>query len=705
MTATALRTGVIFAGTALILLIIAADSYEAWQDHREALEHSEKALQSLSRALAEQTARMVQEVDVVLADFADLARSPSGQSANPLVLKELLRSRLMRLPFIQSSTVVGADGLSLASTRDDEPIATNWSQREIFIALQRPDAKGLYIGIPRIGRSSGVSTFALGRAFHDSRGNFAGIVVARVAFDYLSKFYEAVDISPDVSIRLLRDDGVILAHYPDVPAVNNSDADITIVKTQTGSGLVANTRDKDQSRLIARRKVEDYAMSMQAVQPIDSALARWRQQELGSAARTGTLAVLAALLIAALATVLRRRERSEQERLRLEKQLRAAQQAETIGMFAASIAHDFNNVLGAIVGYGELARDALPKGSTALTNIDRLLTASERAHRLVRRILTFDLHRGVRNANLDVEPIVKEVLDQIRATLPGAVSIGTAELNSPAMIQGDATEVHQVVMNLCSNAIRAMPSGGVLALTLNNITIEKDQSPNASKLMVGQLQPGAYVCFSVRDNGIGMTSELIATIFEPFFSTKQVASGSGIGLAVVENIVLKMGGAIAVESQPGVGSTFRVFWPAAIATDANDNTNTDKTATGRGETIMVVDDDATLVAIAEELLATLGYEPVGFSDPELALEALRRNPLRFDAILSDESMPSLRGSDLALAVHAIRSDLPIVLMTGHRDSGLNNRAQRAGVKEVLDKPLRSEQLQSVFGRLLRTTTQ
>jgi CheY-like chemotaxis protein len=202
-----------------------------------------------------------------------------------------------------------------------------------------------------------------------------------------------------------------------------------------------------------------------------------------------------------------------------------------------------------------------------------------------------------------------------------------------------------------------------------------------------------------------MTSELIATIFEPFFSTKQVASGSGIGLAVVENIVLKMGGAIAVESQPGVGSTFRVFWPAAIATDANDNTNTDKTATGRGETIMVVDDDATLVAIAEELLATLGYEPVGFSDPELALEALRRNPLRFDAILSDESMPSLRGSDLALAVHAIRSDLPIVLMTGHRDSGLNNRAQRAGVKEVLDKPLRSEQLQSVFGRLLRTTTQ
>jgi signal transduction histidine kinase/CheY-like chemotaxis protein len=442
---------------------------------------------------------------------------------------------------------------------------------------------------------------------------------------------------------------------------------------------------------------QDYRAALaQGEHTARSFVAYWLQRGWAGTARTGILVLAVSVLTGALATALRRHEQSDEKRLRLEKQLRQSLRAESLGMFAASIAHDFNNVLGAIVGYGELARDALLEDSPARQNIERLLTASERARQLVRRVLTFDLRRGTRNAHLDIEPIAKEVLDQVRATLPVGITVRMQDTQALAALQGDSTEIHQVIMNLCSNAVRAMPEGGNLTLAIDNVAISKRQS-----MSIGELTPGQWIRLSVTDDGVGMSPAQLPMIFEPFSTTKHVAQGAGIGLAVVNNIVTSMGGAIGVESQLGHGSTFSVFWPAVAREAVATGNDMAVPGVGRGEIIMIVDDDSALVGIAEELIAALGYEPVGFTDPARALEALRQNPAAYDALISDQSISNtMRGTDLARAVRAFRSDLPIVLMTGHRDAHLKDRAEAAGVREILDKPLRSEQLQEVFARVL-----
>lgn len=684
MTPTALRRGVIIAGIALILSVIAADTYEGWQDYRDSLSQSEQAARSLSRALAEQTTRMVQEVDLALTNFAQWSRS-AAPTTQPLIIQELLRSELSPLPFIQSATIIDANGKVLVSTRDHEDDSADWSQRDVFTGPQTLD-KGLYIGKPRQGSRDGNRTIALSRTLHDAQGKFAGVIVARLNFDYLSNLYAAVNLTPDASIRLLRGDDVVLAGYPD--AVFNT----------AGEPSDAPRQSTENKALRVRSDVQGYAMSIEVAQPYRSALARWRQQEAASAFRTGTLAIFAALLIIALVSALRRRAQADQELLRLEKQLRETRQAETLGMFAASIAHDFNNVLGAIVGYGEIARDSVNKDSIASHNIQRLLAASERARHLVRRVLSFDMQRGLHKTPVSIGPIVEEVLDQVRTTLPMGITVRTSGIDSAQLVYGDATEIYQVILNLCSNAVRALPQGGVLRVDVASVTIDAPQTLN-----VGALRAGNWLCLSVSDNGVGIKKEMLDTIFEPFFTTKRVTHSAGIGLAVVANLVTSMGGAVAVQSEPGRGSTFRIYWPKPVLPAAAAASTHPSEAMGQGQTIMVVDDDAALVGIAEELLAALGYEPVGFTDPVYALSTLREYPERFDAILSDEGMPALTGSELAQAARKLRDDIKVVLMTGHRDADLNSRAAAIGVAEILDKPLRSEQLQATFARVLTTS--
>ena len=425
-------------------------------------------------------------------------------------------------------------------------------------------------------------------------------------------------------------------------------------------------------------------------------LANWRHDELWALARTGAIILFTAILLAALVAALRRQEQSDRRRRRLEKQWRQTVQAESLGMFAASIAHDFNNVLSAIVGYGEIALDALPEDSPARIQIQRLLTASDRARRLVRRVLTFDLRRGTRNAHLDLGPLTREVLDQIRATASAGIAIQVRDSEALQPIRGDATEVHQVIMNICSNAVRAMPQGGNLEVAVENVEIHRRQTAS-----VGELTPGEWVRLSISDSGVGMPPALLEMIFEPFSSTKPAEHGTGIGLAVVKNIVGSMRGAVTVESRVGVGSTFSLYWPAAAREETAEANDAVVAATGCGQIVMIVDDDQALVEITEELLAALGYEPVGFTDPARALEALRQNPSNYDALISDQQMSNtLRGTDLARAARAVCSDLPIVLITGHRDANLRARAEAAGVQEILDKPLRSEQLRAVLARIL-----
>jgi nitrogen-specific signal transduction histidine kinase/ActR/RegA family two-component response regulator len=374
------------------------------------------------------------------------------------------------------------------------------------------------------------------------------------------------------------------------------------------------------------------------------------------------------------------RKNADTERDRLEAQLRQAQKLEAIGTLAGGIAHDFNNILAAILGYGEMALKDAPEGSAQRRHIDAAVSAGLRAKSLVERILAFSRSGIGERVPVHVQSVVQEALDQLQASTPASLCVERRLDGGDAAVLGDPTQVHQVVMNLCANAVQAMRSQGKVIVTLDRVS---DAEPGC---ITGPLPAGDYVRLQVSDSGLGMSPQVLERIFDPFFTTKSVGVGTGLGLSLVHGIVTDLGGGIDVQSEPGVGSTFTVFLPSQSSI-APPERETTAVPSGRGETVLLVDDEEALVRLGEELVAELGYEPVGYTSSRAALEALRADPMRFDVVLSDETMPELTGSELALAARQLRSDLPIVLMSGLVTPALTQRAREAGVAEVLAKPL------------------
>lgn len=421
------------------------------------------------------------------------------------------------------------------------------------------------------------------------------------------------------------------------------------------------------------------------------AIASWKAQEIESAIGTLTLATLAAVLLAGLLRAMRRQDAAEQERAKLNSQLREMQSREALGFFAASVAHDFNNILGVIDGYGALARDSVQTPSAARIHLERLLAASERARKLVRRVLTFDGQRSLSYAPVNIGAAAVEALDQMRLTLPPGVKLHVTALAPGVQVLGDGIELYQIVANLCANAARAMPRGGVIELSVEAMEVREPRA-----LIVGSLTPGDWVCLAVTDHGVGLDAAQIQAIFQPFYTTRKPGIGTGLGLTVVRNIVTSMAGAVQVDSRPGGPTRFAVCFPAVQAPPPSIETANPR---GSGQVVLVVDNESALVAIAEEMLAALGYEPVGFTDPVRALAAFSADPGRFDALLSDERMPSMAGTTLAAAARAVRPDLKVLLMTAYRDAQLPARADAAGVAAVLWKPLKSGELAVAMKRL------
>jgi PAS domain S-box-containing protein len=375
-------------------------------------------------------------------------------------------------------------------------------------------------------------------------------------------------------------------------------------------------------------------------------------------------------------------KRAQAERARLEGQLLQSKKLEAIGTLAGGIAHDFNNILAAILGYSDLAqRSASARSGTALRrHIDAVVAAGLRAKSLVERILAFSRSGVGERTPVHVQSIVVETLDLLAASLPDHVRLERRLDAGDATVMGDPTQIHQVVMNLCANAVQAMKSKGTLTVALD--VVERDEAVAATS----RLAAGRYVRLAVRDTGSGIAPGVIERIFDPFFTTREVGVGTGLGLSLVHGIVTDLGGGIDVESSPGDGATFTVYLPwssaRAVATSIDAHV-----PHGAGETILLVDDEEALVHLGEEVIASIGYEPVGFASSAAALEAFRESPERFQAVLSDEAMPDMTGSDLARAIREIRPDMPILLMSGYVTPQFAARARELGVVEVLAKPL------------------
>jgi PAS domain S-box-containing protein len=390
-----------------------------------------------------------------------------------------------------------------------------------------------------------------------------------------------------------------------------------------------------------------------------------------------------------------REKQAQIDKEHLEAQLRQSQKMEAIGTLAGGIAHDFNNILGAILGYGELAHQHAAEGSTLRRYLDNVMHAAGRAKTLVDRILGFSRSGMGERVPVNIQSVVEETLEMLAASLPPGIRLAQQLEAGNAAVIGDATRLHQVTMNLCTNAVQAMGSGGDLLVLLERI--ELTAARPASR---GTLAPGLYVRLLVRDTGKGIPPETFERIFDPFFTTKGVGEGTGLGLSLVHGIVADLGGAIEVSSKVGEGTCFEIWLPVTGEMGMPAEQEQRELPLARGETVMIVDDERALVDLGEEILAKLGYEPVGFGSSAAALRAFEAQPQRFAVILTDEAMPELTGTALAREIRRLRPDIPIILMSGYCGTQLTARALGSGVNEVLRKPLQSRELAEALARVL-----
>lgn len=373
------------------------------------------------------------------------------------------------------------------------------------------------------------------------------------------------------------------------------------------------------------------------------------------------------------------------ERRLMEEQLAQAQKLEAIGTLAGGIAHDFNNILVPIMGYAELAASQIPKESRLYSYLNEVIEASKRARDLIRQILTFSRKGEEERKPLTLQPMIKETVKFLQSVLPSNVEVRVNIDPSAGPVFCSPAHIHQMIMNLCTNAYQAMAGkGGVLEIDLEGVELREGDVPDSS------LKPGTYVRFSVKDTGIGMDRQTMSRIFEPYFTTKGLdQGGTGLGLAVVYGIVKIYQGHIDVRSEPGRGSIFSVYLPESGA-DRQRHTEeavAEENLTG-SERILLVDDEQQVLQTLQGILEQLGYRVTSFNGSLQALEAFNASPHEYDLVITDQTMPSMLGEDLAKKILDIRPDIPIILCSGYNSLSVEKReAGAGGIRAILTKPV------------------
>ena len=377
------------------------------------------------------------------------------------------------------------------------------------------------------------------------------------------------------------------------------------------------------------------------------------------------------------------RKAAEKERENLEAQVRQTQKMEAIGTLAGGIAHDFNNILSAISGFTELSIRRTPEDSPLRPSLYQILKGATRATNLVKQILTFSRQGEQELRPVPMAPLIKEALKFLRASIPTTIAIRQNFTSSDeSVVLVDPTRIHQVIMNLCANASYAMrEGGGTLEVELSAMDLSECDCTSCSELI-----PGAYLCLRVSDTGCGMDEATVQRIFDPFFTTKPREEGTGMGLAVVYGIVKACGGAISVQSKPGEGSHFYLYFPKAVSTSPEFVTESYETPTGEGN-ILLVDDEDDLVELGQAMLETLGYSVLAKTSSLEALEVFRSQPDHFDLLVTDYTMPHMTGIDLAKEVRKIRTDIPIILCSGYSDFLEKVNVADFGIQELIPKPI------------------
>ncbi len=386
----------------------------------------------------------------------------------------------------------------------------------------------------------------------------------------------------------------------------------------------------------------------------------------------------------------------------LEERLRQSQKMEAIGTLAGGLAHDFNNILYALLGYCQLALEDAPERHPVIDYLLEIQKAGNRASSLVAKMLTLGCRNESEKMVVDLRPIIQEALDLVRASLPTTITFDVDLQKSDHGVWVDPTQIHQVVMNLATNAEYAMRArGGILKVRLKAVELTTAEASRWSSL-----SPGKHMCLIMSDTGTGMDPATVERIFEPYFTTKNTDEGRGLGMATVQGIILNHEGRIYVESKEGVGSTFTIFLPVSQEAEVQDEVRNldeaEKALDGTG-CIFVVDDEKMIVDVQTKALTKLGYTVKGFTDGLKALAAFEKDPLGADLVITDQTMPNLTGFELATHLLSIRPEIPIIMTTGYSEQLQDVDLAEAGICQLLPKPIRISQLAEAVSAVLTQT--
>lgn len=384
--------------------------------------------------------------------------------------------------------------------------------------------------------------------------------------------------------------------------------------------------------------------------------------------------------------------KAEVERIRLENQLRQSQKMEALGTMAGGVAHDFNNILAAVIGFSEMTLDELPDHSPYRYNLERVFNAGLRGRDLVKQMLAFSRKNDLQRKPVRPSTVIDDTIKLLRASIPTTVSIDVETGGGAGFVLADSTQLQQVIINLCNNASDAMhENGGTLTIRLSEPVITDSR-------MIDGLSPGPYVKLSVKDTGKGMEQHVLERIFEPFFTTKDPGRGTGLGLSVAHGIVTGYGGTISVDSKLGHGTRFEVFLPKIEEQDVQ-NSEDDESTPGGKERILLVDDDESLVDMAKNMMETLGYRVTATTNSVETLDIFRKDPGAFDVIISDQTMPGMTGLQLSAELKSIR-DIPIILCSGFSQAIDADPARAAGIEAFVMKPLTKNELSKTIRKVV-----
>ena len=634
--------------------------YWLWvlRDHRIDFTNRQIHLQTV--AVAEHVLLVGESVDSALATLADDLRS-GRLVASP----DALRLRLGGHTHLRSLSLLDADGHVLASSADAGPSNTA-TTLELTHAV--PDAPQ---GVTR--------------------------VTARIDPQFIASFFSRVAYARDAHVGLFRPDGKALAGDIDLAAEFGPSDRAALLQQLLAAGHDASTEHGHV--FAAARAIKGLDMVAVTLRERDAVLAPWRAYFVNAA-------VVTTLALAVLAFIVRRLLREMQARVEaqatlertrdeLQVRLQRTRRLESLGRLSGGIAHDFNNILAVVLGCGDLLQQTVVPGSAQARQVDQVLRAGELGKSLVARILSFSRGGARAHSVMDLDAVVGEAMELLAATAPASIHLDLALEADDARVLGDPSLLFEALSNLCTNAVNAMPQGGTLAVRTATRRIDAEQP-----LSHGTLGAGTWAVISVVDDGHGMAADVIEHLFEPFFTTRAAQGGTGLGLAMVHGAVREMSGVIDVRSSAGQGARFELCFPLTTSAVAAEVDAVPAAPRGTGQVVMIVDDEPALVAMTEDVVAGLGYEPVGFVDPRQALAALQATPQRFDVVLTDQVMPHLTGTELARRLHGLRPQLPVLLASGYGGPDLDRQAEAAGVKALLQKPLHRGELAIHLARAL-----